>query len=266
MALEIKNKTIVGTINDIHSMNGIGLHDNLQEKLNGELPINRLELLYLINSWGRDNDFYTDENIIIPKCKAKECYDLSKLDTSEIIDMSQLFEYSVFNDIHSTNGIGLHNGDISNWVVSNVTDMYGMFRDAKAFNQPLDNWKTYNVLFMDEMFCNAESFNQDINSWDISKVKDMGWMFNNAKNFDKPILWDLSKVETLIFMFYEAKAFQDKFNNGDFLPKYTRKLKEWFVENRDIMMALNINDNDKKELDNYFENIINENNLKLNKK
>ena len=166
--------------------------------------------------------------------------------------MSQLFEYSRFN------------GDISNWAISNVTDMYGMFRDAKAFNQPLDNWKTYNVLFMDEMFCNAESFNQDINSWDISKVKDMGWMFNNAKNFDKPILWDLSKVETLIFIFYEAKAFQDKFNNGDFLPKYTRKLKEWFVENRDIMMALNINDNDKKELDNYFENIINENNLKFN--
>ena len=46
MALEIKNlltecnkqfvackKTIVGTINDIHSMNGIGLHDNLQEKI-----------------------------------------------------------------------------------------------------------------------------------------------------------------------------------------------------------------------------------------
>ena len=231
MALEVKDREIIGEI------------DNLEEKLNGELSINRLELLYLVNSWGRTNSFNTNENIRIPKCEAKECYDLSKLDTSEITDMSQLFEYSGFN------------GDISNWVVSNVTDMYGMFRDAKAFNQPLDNWKTYNVLFMDEMFCNAESFNQDINSWDISKVKDMGWMFNNAKNFDKPILWDLSKVETLIFIFYEAKAFQDKFNNGDFLPKYTRKLKEWFVENRDIMMALNINDNDKKELDNYFENI-----------
>ncbi len=231
MALEIIDEKIVGTI------------DNLQEKLKGKIPVDRLELIELINSWGREEEFSTNENIIIPKCEATQCYNLSKLDTSEITDMSQLFEYSVFN------------GDISNWAISNVTDMYGMFRDAKAFNQPLDNWKTYNVLFMDEMFCNAESFNQDINSWDISKVKDMGWMFNNAKNFDKPILWDLSKVETLIFIFYEAKAFQDKFNNGDFLPKYTRELKEWFVENRDIMMALNINDNDKKELDNYFENI-----------
>ena len=40
MALKIENEKIVGTI------------DNLQEKLNGELPINRLELLYLVNSWG----------------------------------------------------------------------------------------------------------------------------------------------------------------------------------------------------------------------
>ena len=46
MALEIKNDTIIGTIN------------NLQEKLNGELLIDRLELLYLINSWGRSQDFY----------------------------------------------------------------------------------------------------------------------------------------------------------------------------------------------------------------
>ncbi len=57
MALDITNKRIVGTINDIHSMNGIGLHDNLQEKLNGELPINRLELIKLIGSWGRTSFF-----------------------------------------------------------------------------------------------------------------------------------------------------------------------------------------------------------------
>ena len=38
---------------------------NLQEKLNGELPINRLELLYLVNSWGRTSSFYINENIQI---------------------------------------------------------------------------------------------------------------------------------------------------------------------------------------------------------
>ena len=111
MALEIQNKRIVGTI------------DNLQEKLNGKLPVDRVELLYLINSWGRSQDFSTSENILIPECGATQCYDLSKLDTSEITDMNGLFKYSMFNNIHSTNGIGLHNGDISNWDVSKVTQM-----------------------------------------------------------------------------------------------------------------------------------------------
>ena len=79
MALEIQNETIVGIM------------DNLQEKLNGELPINRLELLYLVNSWGRNQEFCTNENIIIPKCKSKECYDLSNLDTSKITNISIYF-------------------------------------------------------------------------------------------------------------------------------------------------------------------------------
>ena len=39
MPLEIKNGEIIGEI------------DDLKEKLNGEIPINRLELLYLVNSW-----------------------------------------------------------------------------------------------------------------------------------------------------------------------------------------------------------------------
>ena len=88
MALKIVKDKIVGTI------------DNIQEKLNGELPIDRLELLYLINSWGRTSSFYINENIQILECKAKECYNLSKLDTSEITDMSQLFYYSEFNEIY----------------------------------------------------------------------------------------------------------------------------------------------------------------------
>lgn len=62
MALEIKNHKIIGGI------------DNLEKKLNGELPIDRLELLYLVNSWGRSQEFYTSENIKIFECGAKECY------------------------------------------------------------------------------------------------------------------------------------------------------------------------------------------------
>ena len=69
MALDITNKRIVGTV------------DNLQKKLNGELPINRLELLYLVNTWGRNQEFSTIKGICIKNCEVKECYDLSKFQT-----------------------------------------------------------------------------------------------------------------------------------------------------------------------------------------
>ena len=75
MALKIENGQIVGTI------------DNLQEKLIGEIPIDRLELFYLVNSWGRTKSFYifdTNQDIDIDDCEAtqseqtrfvrKECY------------------------------------------------------------------------------------------------------------------------------------------------------------------------------------------------
>ncbi len=48
--------------------------ENLEKKLNGELPINRVELLYLVNSWGRTSNFNINENIQILECEAKECY------------------------------------------------------------------------------------------------------------------------------------------------------------------------------------------------
>ena len=46
-------------------------------------------------------------------------------------------------------------GEISNWDVSNVTDMEGMFGCANSFNQPLNNWNVSNVTNMEQMFQNA---------------------------------------------------------------------------------------------------------------
>ena len=51
-------------------------------------------------------------------------------------------------------------GDINNWDVSNVTNMYGMFYGASSFNQPLNNWDVSNVTDMWSMFDGAVSFNQ----------------------------------------------------------------------------------------------------------
>ena len=68
---------------------------------------------------------------------------ISNWDTSLITDMSELFEYSNFNE------------NINDWDVSNVTNMSRMFYSCRNFNQPLDNWDVSNVTDMCCMFENC---------------------------------------------------------------------------------------------------------------
>ena len=77
-------------------------------------------------------------------------------------------------------GAANFNQDLSQWDVSNVTNMIGMFNDAVAFNQDISNWDVSNVVSMGcwdnncwiirGMFEGAISFNQDISNWSVGTV------------------------------------------------------------------------------------------------
>ncbi len=85
---------------------------------------------------------------------------LADIDTSAITDMSHLFENSQRTDFSG----------ISEWDVSNVTNM-------------------------ESMFCGASNFNEPLNSWDVSKVENMRFMFYNASNFDQSLeTWKLDSI------------------------------------------------------------------------
>ena len=94
------------------------------------------------------------------RTEAEERYGhISEWDVSNVTDMNQLFLIKpAFND------------DIRRWDVSNVTSMQGMFGGAHAFNQPIGDWDVSKVTKMDTMFCNATNFNQPIGDWDVSNV------------------------------------------------------------------------------------------------
>ena len=68
--------------------------------------------------------------------------DLNDIDISLIMDMSYLFYGSKLSEF---------NGNISEWDVSNVKDMRGMFAYSN-FNQDISNWKINKYCTTNSMF------------------------------------------------------------------------------------------------------------------
>ena len=84
--------------------------------------------------------------------------DLNCIDTSAIKNMRELF-----------NKFKTFNGDISEWNVSNVTDMADMF-NGSDFNGDISKWDVSNVKDMTEMFSHSR-FRGDISGWNVDNVE-----------------------------------------------------------------------------------------------
>jgi surface protein len=149
-----------------------------------------------VKLWCADHSFL--KRLWFGKGAAEKKYGhISDWDVSNVTDMKELFfGYVSFND------------DISKWDVSNVCNINGMFCNAKKFNQDISGWNVSNVTTMACMFCNAFVFNQDISGWNVSNVTDMHAMFLNAQAFNQDISgWNVSNVTNTSVMFMKAKVF-----------------------------------------------------------
>ena len=133
------------------------------------------ELETAVNMWVNDNE------------TALATYgEINTWDISLMDELDSMFGYPDFND------------DISNWDVSNVTNMSYLFSGATSFNQDLSSWDVSNVESMGHIFFGATSFNQDLSSWDVSNVTNMYGSFWEAVNFNGDISsWDVSSVTSM---------------------------------------------------------------------
>lgn len=155
---------------------------------------------------------------------------ISEWDTSEVTDMSTLFQFI-------NNKADNFNENINDWDVSNVISMELMFDSAISFNQPLDKWDVSNVKYMNGMFMCATSFNQSLEMWDVSNVEFMTEMFYEASSFNQPLnKWDISKVIDMDSMFYKAS------NYIQYLDWYD------FKSNNSIISESNSNSNSNIDL------------------
>jgi surface protein len=123
------------------------------------------------------------------KVEGNEC-DLNDIDVSKITGMTHLF------DIYQNNIFKDFNGNISQWDVSNVTDMSFMFYGCEKFNCDISMWNVHNVKNMKYMFRRCEQFKQDLSQWDVSNVKYMRNAFKNCPT--KPEWYDKDKYETAL--------------------------------------------------------------------
>ena len=105
-------------------------------------------------------------------------------------------------------------GHISEWDVSNVTNMSNLFSRCSEFNEDLRKWETTKVKNFSGMFQRAELFNQDINCWDVSNATKMVNVFEGAISFNQPLnKWNVSNVKSMENMFSDAESFNQDIRN-----------------------------------------------------
>ena len=102
--------------------------------------------------------------------------DVSNLDSFSNYKGKGIFEETQFKYI-----------DISDWDVSNVTDMSYMFFACEELKSvgDISSWDVSKVINMSYMFAFCKKFNQDISNWDVSKVKFKIDMFDKCSIKDK---------------------------------------------------------------------------------
>ena len=85
--------------------------------------------------------------------------------------------------------------------------MHAIFYNSR-FNGDISNWDVSQVTDMSHMFAWAAAFNGDISTWNVARVTDMGNMFYSAKSFKRSLCgaaWVNSKADKTD-MFYDSSG------------------------------------------------------------
>ena len=133
--------------------------------------------------------------------KLKTIQGLENLDTSQVTDMSRMFD----------NCYVLTNMDVSHFDTSQVTDMYAMFGGCESLTDlDVSHFNTSKVTDMSRMFADCRSLrNLDVNDFDTSQVTNMYAMFGDCTSLTNLGLshFNTSQVTNMSYMFSGCDGF-----------------------------------------------------------
>ena len=104
------------------------------------------------------------------------------------------------------------NADLNGVDVSNFQYLDNLFNDIRKEyaiqNIDISQWDVSNCTNMECMFYGCDEFDCDLSNWDVSKVTTMQGMFSDCKHFKGTGLdkWDVSKCEDFRSTFLECAA------------------------------------------------------------
>ena len=243
--LFVRSKAVVSTSSlspqSVTRLDGSTVHGYVRKV--DETTVNR------VTGWGWTNDLYKITQIatldpIRPHSTEdwfntldlangwkKECpatkIDLSRLDTSQVKNMTAMFEHctkvtsldlSGFDTGNAVNMDNLFNNcqslselNLSGWDTGSARKMNGMFNTClKLKTLDLSGWDTGNVTTMEQMFWNCRGLTSlSMKGWDTSNVTDMNGMFRRCdllSDFSDVSGFDTGKVTNLSAMFSKCYA------------------------------------------------------------
>lgn len=144
-----------------------------------EIPTYCGHKAYLVSKTSDEHILYIPDDVVRPnsrfdlECTAhfKDCKGTLRVIGGQGLKyVNGLFEETIFSTI-----------DLSQLNTSNVIDMCDMFYDCKATRIILDNLDTSQVRYMKGMFKECNVIELDLSNLDTSKVQNMKEMFNRCK-------------------------------------------------------------------------------------
>jgi surface protein len=195
--------------------NGWHLLDNKSEitKCVIENEVHPMSLCAAFNEFSGITAIEGVENIKTDKCKSlrgltNKCTSLSSIDLSNW-DVSNVTNMKIMFQLCSTL---TSVGDLSNWDTSNVADTGWMFYGCSSLaSVDLSNWDTSNVTNLKSMFngCSKLTSVGDLSNWDTSNVTDTSYMFYKCSKLTSVgdlSNWDTSNVTDTGWMFYGCSS------------------------------------------------------------